>query len=493
MAKDHEGRGTGGTRHGRGWLDDLNKIECGSPICWGALTIIPLIDFRVEGGPVCLPLDLAVARGLGRVEELPGGGRVPRVRVINRGDRPILLIDGEELQGAKQNRVVSLTTLVPPRSTLDVPVACVEEGRWSAVSRGFAVGAALMNPAGRARMMSDVCRSLAEGGVGEADQATVWAGVREVLRDLGVQSPTGALADAQAARRADIERFIQGFEVVRGQVGAVILVGDQVTAVEIVGDTRTWMRLWPRVLGGHALEALDQKGHGARPGGRRRKAGAALRLLREGAWAPRQAVGAGRPLTLEDDRATATAVLLGDSLVHLVAFFDADSTGSIGPRRCEGQLPLGGPSREGRRLSVLVLDDDPSRHADFARQGRGHKIDHVWFVDDAISRLQQRRYDLVCLDNDLETEGFLREGCEVAALIAAMPAERRPRAVLIHSWNRARALEMERILRGSYEAGVSLIRAEFGEFRLIGPGRACVGEADLRRWVERRDPRDKAA
>lgn len=138
-----------------------------------------------------------------------------------------------------------------------------------------------------------------------------------------------------------------------------------------------------------------------------------------------------------------------------------------------------------RRLSILVLDDDPGRHAEFARQGRGHRIDHVWFVDDATSRLLGRRYDLVCLDNDLETEGHLREGREVAAFIASMPAEMRPRAVLIHSWNQACARAMEDTLRRLYAPGVTLVRSEFGAFRLVGPGPACDGEADLRRWIDR--------
>jgi CheY-like chemotaxis protein len=146
-----------------------------------------------------------------------------------------------------------------------------------------------------------------------------------------------------------------------------------------------------------------------------------------------------------------------------------------------------------RRLSILVLDDDPARHAEFARQGRGHRIDHVWFVDDAASRLLRHRYDLVCLDNDLETEGPLREGWEVAAFIASMPAERRPRAVLIHSWNRARARQMEDILRRHYQPGVSLLRAEFGSFRLVGPGPASDGPVDLRRWIGRPAPNHLAA
>lgn len=141
---------------------------------------------------------------------------------------------------------------------------------------------------------------------------------------------------------------------------------------------------------------------------------------------------------------------------------------------------------EGRgRLFILFLDDDPSRHGAFARDGRGHRIDHAWFVVAAIARLERARYDLVCLDNDLFTEALRREGLEVASFIAGMPSGEQPMAVLVHSWNEARAREMERALRPFYQAGVTLVRAEFGSFALRGPGPACEGEPDLRRWIAR--------
>jgi hypothetical protein len=60
--------------------------------------------------------------------------------VVNRGPEPVLIIDGEELVGAKQNRVVNLTILVAAQSALTIPVSCVEAGRWTARSRAFPFG-----------------------------------------------------------------------------------------------------------------------------------------------------------------------------------------------------------------------------------------------------------------------------------------------------------------------------------------------------------------
>ena len=57
-------------------------------------------------------------------------GSVPALRVVNRGLHPILIVDGEELVGAKQNRVVNLAILVAAQSAFTIPVSCVEAGRW---------------------------------------------------------------------------------------------------------------------------------------------------------------------------------------------------------------------------------------------------------------------------------------------------------------------------------------------------------------------------
>jgi hypothetical protein len=294
------------------------------------MVVIPVRRPDEGGARVYRTLAEAVELDLARVEEMEGGGHVPRVRVVNRGDLPILLIDGEELLGARQNRVVSLTTLVPASSERDVAVVCVEEGRWHAVSPRFRVGTSFLNPASRGRKLADVCRSLGAGGDADADQGAVWAGVRQVLRDLGVTSRTSALSDAQAARRDGIDRLVSVFALVPGQVGAVFMLGSRIVGVELVGDTDSWARVFPRILRGYALDALRRTEPAAVAGHRRRAATAALRRLRAGRWVSRAVAGAGQPLTLEEPGVTATALLLDGRLVHLVAFFDRAGSGPGG-------------------------------------------------------------------------------------------------------------------------------------------------------------------
>ena len=52
-------------------------------------------------------------------------------------------------------------------------------------------------------------------------------------------------------------------------------------------------------------------------------------------------------------------------------------------------------------LSVLVLDDDPDRHAQFTRNNPGCQIDCVYTCQDAVAKVYDQHYDIICFDHDL--------------------------------------------------------------------------------------------
>ena len=76
------------------------------------LTVVPILDVT-RSATGWLTLDHAMERGLAEVTEISEGGSVPQLGFVNRGDAPVFLLDGEELVGAKQNRILNLSLLVP--------------------------------------------------------------------------------------------------------------------------------------------------------------------------------------------------------------------------------------------------------------------------------------------------------------------------------------------------------------------------------------------
>src|ERR1700730_11677852 len=69
--------------------------------------------------------------------EVSEAGSVLFLKVVNGADRQLLLLDGEELLGAKQNRILNTTVLVDAHTEVIIPVSCVEQGRWGYRGRQF--------------------------------------------------------------------------------------------------------------------------------------------------------------------------------------------------------------------------------------------------------------------------------------------------------------------------------------------------------------------
>jgi hypothetical protein len=91
--------------------------------------------------PFYLTLDEALAQGTVQATEVSKRGRVPELLFSNGEDRPVLLIDREELVSTKQDWVQNPTTQAGPHSELVISVSSVEQGRWHEVSAVFCVAA----------------------------------------------------------------------------------------------------------------------------------------------------------------------------------------------------------------------------------------------------------------------------------------------------------------------------------------------------------------
>ena len=126
------------------------KFNLGTPHTYRNLTLVPILrDGQGENGYLTLPD--ALQTGDFVVTEVDAAGSVPEVQVINRLDNAVLLLDGEELVGAKQNRVVNTTILIAAQNKLVIPVSCTEQGRWHETTDQFADSGVVMPPSVRGR------------------------------------------------------------------------------------------------------------------------------------------------------------------------------------------------------------------------------------------------------------------------------------------------------------------------------------------------------
>src|SRR5438270_8694152 len=109
--------------------------------------------------------------GLIAIEEVSEAVAVGTLRVVNRAAESVLLVESEVLLGMKQTRVLNLTILVPATAELEVPVSCVEAGRWRGVSEE-STGKAAVNlaPSVRAAKTVTVARSMRSSRSFDSDQ-----------------------------------------------------------------------------------------------------------------------------------------------------------------------------------------------------------------------------------------------------------------------------------------------------------------------------------
>ena len=117
-----------------------------------------------------------------RITEVSESGSVPELYVISTSDLPVLLLDGEEIAGAKQNRILNTSILVPAKGNIIIPVSCTEEGRWSYDSPHFYDSDEMQSFTIRSSKMESVSSNLKRANSYASDQGEVWDGIRNMAR-----------------------------------------------------------------------------------------------------------------------------------------------------------------------------------------------------------------------------------------------------------------------------------------------------------------------
>jgi hypothetical protein len=246
-----------------------------------------------------------------RVAEVDAAGSVPELAVANPLDSNVLLYDGEELLGAKQNRILNVTVLVEARSETRIPVSCVEEGRWRARSFYFGAARHTAYPELRRRKAERLSAAPLDRG---AAQGEVWQALSEKAGRLGVSSPTGAQADVFSTYERDLGLMRGAFPLQPGQSGALLVLGDRF-CVDYVSRPEAFARLYPKLLEGYLLDALEAVD--SPPAG---DLDAFLAAVAEGALSRRPSAGLGEDIRLRGERTIGSGLELDRELLQLCAF-----------------------------------------------------------------------------------------------------------------------------------------------------------------------------
>jgi len=296
----------------------FDESQLGDPQSFGRLSVFPLLA-GASADPDYVTLDYALANRLASVREVSEGGSVPELRFENRSDKKILLVDGEELVGARQNRILNLTILVDAFQQVVIPVSCVERGRWAYVSREFHSAGRKLFARARAAKMGQVSRALREDGNRKSDQMRIWEEVALVNACHGVDSLTDSMADAFEKERSNLEQYQQAFAAQPRQVGGIFVLDGRILGAEQFDAAETYSHMLAKLVASYVVDSARN----VPPQRKVPSLSEVARFLKAIQTAPASdypALGIGRDIRLESEAVTGGALINGDRVVHLAAF-----------------------------------------------------------------------------------------------------------------------------------------------------------------------------
>jgi hypothetical protein len=273
----------------------MQKLHVGSGTTRGALTVFPV------WGEYAGARGYDAGAGAVAVVEQPSGPVVGSLLATNGGPRPVLMLEGQLVQGGWQNRLVARSVLVPPAASMDLDALCVEAGRWGG---------------GRSQGRSERRASLRVRGGAQASsgrQGEVWSRVAEYDARYGVDATSSFLGHLDRAAN-DVHRLVEGIKPLPGQTGVVVAVAGQPVALEAFDSPRTLAESFASIVAAAAMDAVGQV-EVATPSRRaRRFVDRAARVCRR----PVAPAGLGTTVAGADQYAGVTGLVWRQREVHLL-------------------------------------------------------------------------------------------------------------------------------------------------------------------------------
>lgn len=266
-------------------------------------------------------LDEALLDKVLEVTEINEGGQVPAIRVANKSERMVFLMVGELLVGCKQDRVLNSSMMVPSKSEVAIPVACVEIGRWGYQSRTFRSGQTSSHGYLRAILSKETSARYKAKNAPGSDQRAVWAEVARKMGKMGSRSSSGALQDMFRDYGDKLDQVVRSISSPEGCNGVAFAINGEISGVDLFDKPSTLNKLWPKLIKSYAMDALedgnvDQK---------LLQPESVIEWTRSAQSAKQEwfdSPGVGQDVRIEGEMLIGAALVVGQQPVHLELFRD---------------------------------------------------------------------------------------------------------------------------------------------------------------------------
>jgi hypothetical protein len=210
------------------------------------------------------PLKQALVQKKVVITEKGNGATVNTLTIENKSRDTIIVNCGEVIKGGQQDRVINTDMVLYPNSgKKDLPVFCVEQGRWSA--RGESVRSRNANNldaatfSGYYNYSSVELRKVVEK---DKDQSKVWNKVSEINKKNKTETATSTYTALEQSPdyTSKINKYLSFFTPVinaeRDIVGVVVVTGDKVIGADIFATHELFIQNFDGLLHSYATEAI---------------------------------------------------------------------------------------------------------------------------------------------------------------------------------------------------------------------------------------------
>lgn len=312
-------------------IEDLNKIENIAFIDINGTKIsIELLESQkyenVEAIPIksdffgkkdFLTLKKGYEMGLVEIKELEHS-TVNTVSCKNDSVTPLILIDGDEITGAMQNRIINDTLLIPAKSTINIPVSCTEHGRWhtkgeGAESRTFKPSLYSANHSTRSRK--------SRASYEEHDyQGEVWDSISEFESRSNFKSMTSALNDSYENLKDKQNDYLSKFHIKDGQNGVIFIVNGEVKGLELFYNHSIYKQYHEKLCRSYIIEAIVEKKSVDNID--RLELMKVLENISQSEFKSKKSIGLGDNLKFSNDFGSGSGLVWEDELIHMTFFKD---------------------------------------------------------------------------------------------------------------------------------------------------------------------------
>lgn len=270
------------------------------------VTIIPLsVNYNKRLN--LLSLEKGLDMGIVEVTECKEA-IVESVNVINNAISPLLLIDGDEILGSKQNRIISRSVIVPPESVLEVPVNCSEKNRWEYSSKKFSYSPYFANFNTR-RVKADKSYNA---------QSKIWDSIDQMFTDYDLKSPTAALSDNYESLKINQDEYLKNFNIVKGQNGLITVINDEIVGFELFYNESLYKRYHEKLLRSYVIDALKDNDSGNCI--MEEDIINYLKSIENTTFTYAEELGFGKSLNFTNDYGAGSVLFFDDELIHMSYF-----------------------------------------------------------------------------------------------------------------------------------------------------------------------------